>query len=121
MRASNALSTREKGLNELVREMRMGGTDHERLIGHWKDLGFYLKGMGDCSWLSALKWEWEKQRGMQWEMEGEAEAGAPEAGKEGKPECELPGSCPGSSSWSPVRPCYSPFPECCVRGHLIIQ
>lgn len=113
MSASNApLRTREEGLNELVREMRMGGTGHERLISHWKDLGFYLKGMGDCSWFSALKREWEKQRGMQWEVEGEAVAGAPEAGKEGT---RMWAS--RQLSWFqflvlvPCETCYSPFPE----------
>lgn len=51
-------------------------------------------------------------------MEGEAESGALETGKEQK-ECEPAGSCPGSSFrfWSLVRLCCISCPEFCVIGH----
>lgn len=55
----------------------------EGFEGYQKDFGFYLKGVGDCSWFSALKWERGKHRGMRQE---DPRLG-PETGKEGT-ECE---------------------------------
>lgn len=58
-----------------MREIRMGGQVTDGLERYQKDFGFYPEGVGDCSWFSALKWEWGKPRGMQQEVEGDAEAG----------------------------------------------
>lgn len=44
---------------------------------------FILRAWETVAGFQHWKWEWKKQRGMQWQVEGEAEAGAPEAGKEG--------------------------------------